>query len=75
MCAVVSSTQVANDVLLPKHQKKALATEAQWEDVKVSQHVVLRTAKPTAAPRVPQLIVNPPSYDSVSACGCGYECE
>ena len=57
--------QVSNDILMTKQKRQALADESRWEDVSVSKHVVLRTSLPMAAPRVPQLIVNPPSYDNV----------
>eukprot|EP00658_Telonema_sp_P-2_P047893 TRINITY_DN3645_c0_g1_i2.p1 TRINITY_DN3645_c0_g1~~TRINITY_DN3645_c0_g1_i2.p1 ORF type:complete len:463 (+),score=141.94 TRINITY_DN3645_c0_g1_i2:1030-2418(+) len=57
--------KVRDDVLLSKGQKERLASEADWQEIAVSPHVVLRTSKLAAAPRIPELVVSAPNYDPV----------
>lgn len=59
--------RLSNDVLMTKHKRAELAQKVEWQEVPVSKHVVLRTSLPSAAPRVPQLVMSAVSDETVQS--------
>jgi len=57
-------TRMPQDILQPQHEKKQIGVHYKWEDINVSTNVVLRTALPSAPPRVPQLVLSESHADA-----------
>jgi len=56
--------KMAEDILQPQRDKDRIGVHYKWEDVVVSNSVVLRTALPTAPPRVPQMVLEDPRAEA-----------
>ena len=64
-CPLILSLPVpGQDILQPQHEKKQIGVHYKWEDINVSTNVVLRTALPSAPPRVPQLVLSESHADA-----------
>lgn len=62
---LTSPSPYSQDILQPQYDKKQqIGVNYKWEDISVSNHVVLRTALPSAPPRVPQLVLSDSHADA-----------